>query len=412
MAMSERTGSILAMATALAAGLAAAAGAFFIPNATLESAISATGIGEYVAAARPPLGDTARLVVAIALGWIAAAFVLAVFPLHLFNGTAGSNTMRRNRTLRREPEPEFVEAVPEPEIETKERKTLMDRLRALRFGKNTVLDDEISGFDEIPRLRERDTHPDAPARRPIRANRDFGPVPEPSPGPEVNLDAGPLTSDESDLPRFLRRGRRSVAEEVDVLADQAAALQGGFSDAAPDDFAPVEAPVEEVVAEVEPPRFRMPEPDPEPVYHDQADHDEERDRDVRSGQEPQSDVYEEPLAEEPMAEPEPIFTAERPPRRDPVPQIDESRPLSDYSISELTDRLEAGLRRRGMIAGAPLPPRPAAVTAPMASDQAASDPRAADLPEVPIAPNQPEDMDAALRAALETLRQMSNGGRG
>jgi hypothetical protein len=115
------------------AGLAAAFLAFAMPADLLGRLVSATGLPHLLAAAEPPLGFKARLMIGIA--GAAASFGLAYLLLRLLD-SAGSGKAKPER------EPDFDE--------------------------------------DMPRLRRRDFHPDAPARRPISAARDFG---EPAPPP-------------------------------------------------------------------------------------------------------------------------------------------------------------------------------------------------------------------------------------
>lgn len=119
------------------AALAVAFVAFSMPGELLGRLIDATGLPSLVSAAAPPLGMKARL----GLGLVGAVLV---FALVFF-------TLRR---LDRKPSPRPFAAAPEP---------------------------------EAPKLRRRDSHPDAPARRPISAMRDLG---EPAP-PERELTAQP-----------------------------------------------------------------------------------------------------------------------------------------------------------------------------------------------------------------------------
>ncbi|MEA3029086.1 MAG: hypothetical protein QOG13_411 [Sphingomonadales bacterium] len=127
------------------AGLAALAVAFFafaVPADLLGRAVEASGLPSLFAAAEPPLGFKARAILGI-------AGALAVFALVF-------------ATLR-----------------------ALDRIGAARTQVAPAAAD-----DGMPRLRRRDVHPDAPARRPIHAARDFG-EPAPPAGPEAR-DPTPL----------------------------------------------------------------------------------------------------------------------------------------------------------------------------------------------------------------------------
>jgi hypothetical protein len=161
------------------AGLAAVAVAVFafaIPGDLLGEAVAATGLPSLLTAAEPPLGLKARA--AIGLVGAVAAFALVFFLMRRLDGGTKA-------------------PVPVP----------------LAVGEG-----------EMPKLRRRDSHPDAPARRPILAARDLG---EPAPparastpvwlaGPEVEIavapepaptePAPPVEASLSDLMARLERG--------------------------------------------------------------------------------------------------------------------------------------------------------------------------------------------------------------
>lgn len=122
--------SALDLPVAALAGLAVAFAMFTIPDDLLAEAVAATGIGEVIAAAQPPLGTTARAV--LAGGGALAAFIAAFLLLRWLD-----------RFAHRAPAaaPKVIEAAG-------------------------------------PRIRRSDAHPDAPPCRPISASRDLG---EPAP---------------------------------------------------------------------------------------------------------------------------------------------------------------------------------------------------------------------------------------
>ena len=113
------------------AGLAAAFLAFAMPGELLQRLVIATGLPHLLAAAAPPLGVKARILLGVA--GAGAAFGLAYALLRLLD----------------------------------------------RSGRAKAPVDPAT-FGDGPRLRRRDAHPDAPACRPISAARDFG---EPAPPP-------------------------------------------------------------------------------------------------------------------------------------------------------------------------------------------------------------------------------------
>ena len=120
---------ILPLVTGLTAGLGVAAGTGLMPLSVLEPLVMDSGLPAILPAAAPPLGVTARLLVALASGGVTAIFLWMFLSL-LLGGT-------RARSVRVRP----VEA---PRLE------------------------------ETPALRRSDAHPDAPARAPVRAARDLG----------------------------------------------------------------------------------------------------------------------------------------------------------------------------------------------------------------------------------------------
>lgn len=139
------------------AGLAAAAAVFFafaMPQDVLSQIVSATGLPSLFAAAQPPLGLTARIV--IALGGALVTFGLVFFLLRLLD-KSGLDTGKAKPAF----EPEEGEA---------------------------------------PR-RRRDYHPDAPVRRPISAARDLGepapPEPARAPVPAWLDEAAPVAAPEA-----------------------------------------------------------------------------------------------------------------------------------------------------------------------------------------------------------------------
>lgn len=107
---------------AFAAGALAALVIAVLPQWRLEAAVSATGLGGVLAAARPPLGATARAAMALTSGGLVAAAVW------------GALAIATRRWLE-------------------------------RAGSDAAGD--------VPVLRRADAHPDAPSRRPLRASADL-----------------------------------------------------------------------------------------------------------------------------------------------------------------------------------------------------------------------------------------------
>ncbi|MGQ0661282.1 hypothetical protein [Sphingosinicella sp.] len=124
--------SALDLPVAGLAALAVAFAAFTIPDALLGRAIEATGLPAILSAAQPPLGTTARLL--LALSGALSAFAVTFALLRWLD-----------RFASRPPALVLDEAAPAP---------------------------------AVPRIRKADAHPDAPPCRPISAARDLG---EPAP---------------------------------------------------------------------------------------------------------------------------------------------------------------------------------------------------------------------------------------
>ncbi|MBO9624034.1 MAG: hypothetical protein J7500_15100 [Sphingomonas sp.] len=121
----------LAPVLATLLGVAAAAAALVVPGATLESMVMASGLPAVIAAAEPPLGTTARALLALGAGGVVAGFSwLALFVL------IGS--------------------------------------RGITLGVEAEADESDEYLLNTPVLRRADAHPDAPPRPPLFAMRDLG----------------------------------------------------------------------------------------------------------------------------------------------------------------------------------------------------------------------------------------------
>ncbi len=135
-----------ALAMAMAGAAVAAIATMFIPVVMLESFTGSTGISELVPATAAPLGDTARAIIAFAVG----ALTLAVLGSLL--------TRQANAPRAMEPASSFK-----------------DRLGWIAWPKMpwTKDEDDITDLSDLPKLRNGDAHPDAPPRRPLSAHQDL-----------------------------------------------------------------------------------------------------------------------------------------------------------------------------------------------------------------------------------------------
>lgn len=175
--------SALDLPVAGLAALAVAFAAFTIPDAILSRAVEATGLPSVLSAAQPPLGTTARLLMAAAGALV--TFVAAFALLRWLD-----------RFAAREAPP--VRARP---------------------------------TSDAPRVHRADAHPDAPPRRPISAMRDLG---EPAP-PSRPRAAEPKPVAEAQVPRPAQTVLPAAAPAS--LGDLMARLERGLAkreDKAPD----------------------------------------------------------------------------------------------------------------------------------------------------------------------------------
>jgi hypothetical protein len=191
----------------------------------------------------------------------------------------------------------------------------------------------VARSERLRRFRRADAHPDAPPRAPIRASRDLG-----EPFMEVNTSSWPI--DEG-----------AEEDEAQAVADAPEA-----ADAIPEaDFTEVPEETPAIVAQIEP------EPAPEPV---------EVRVEVRMAE--TESAFSAPMAETEAA------VLDRPAAPTAVRRDGAPRP-ERQSLTDMIDRLSAGLERRSQRAG-----------------------RAAGA-----APGQPRDMRPAMREALEELNRLA-----
>jgi hypothetical protein len=124
--MKKRNFSPLDLAMAAFAGASVAFAVFALPEWRFQQAVALSGLPLILPAAQPPLGETARLLVAA----VAGSFVMGIVWLVL-------------KSLGKKP------AAPKQRFEPVE-------------------------IEVAPKLRRADAHPDAPSRRPIFAELDLG----------------------------------------------------------------------------------------------------------------------------------------------------------------------------------------------------------------------------------------------
>lgn len=173
----------------VAAGLAGvmALGAFMImPQSVLEAMVWQTRLDTILPAAQPPLGGTARLLVAIAAAALAAG--LTALLAWKFSGLTTPKKRRRRRGMGQSDTlaapviaPASAESalpVAAPVAATadvaRDEETAAPKASFLdRFRRKKVEEEEEIDLENMPNLRRRDFHPDAPARRPLFADAEL-----------------------------------------------------------------------------------------------------------------------------------------------------------------------------------------------------------------------------------------------
>jgi|GEM_PF-428385 len=354
------------------AGLAAASVGFVLfamPDPLFADLVTGSGLPALLPAAEPPLGTTARLA-SVALA-AAGTFLLVWLALRALNQPA---TVPKAAALKATPEPEAPAS---------------GRRRSFIVG-----DPE----PEAPRIRRADAHPDAPARRPLFAESDLGEpldeidVAEPE-QPWVD-DFGAEESDEP-LPAFMSDAAPPAAE---AEAEEAPVFGEYGWEAVEDDAPGAQEEVEPSPAalEAEPAAF-----DPM-TYQPHAFAAPE-------------ETGEQPTAAEAPYDPPAAFEASDEADEQGQPQSFEApaaaamppRDLGEASISELMQRLERGLQRRGE-AGWEAPdvevPSAPHFEAPQSSDAIETE------PEEPAPSSDPAAIDDRLRSALDDLQKMASRG--
>ena len=165
---------VKAVAMAMAGATLAAVSTMFVPVAMLESVTGATGLSELIPAARAPLGDTARALIAFGAG----AFTLSALTYILlrFDGAPAQRPVPAQGPVQ-----EIETSIPDWMVDDEDEKpTFADRLARIRLPVFALPkmpwqhdEDAITELADLPKLRNGDTHPDAPPRRPLSATQDL-----------------------------------------------------------------------------------------------------------------------------------------------------------------------------------------------------------------------------------------------
>ncbi|MBB4147764.1 hypothetical protein [Sphingobium scionense] len=358
-----------------------------LPVGLVEMLVASSGLSEAIPAAAPPLGMKARLLLAGFAALMGVGIVAAVRR----NGSDAPHG-RLRISGRRHPGVQGARKMG----------FAFAKLTALARGRNVPAAEEVA-----PAQRRADAHPDAPPRPPIFASRDFGGAdifarPESARRRLVvdNDPIEPMARVEAPAAFVPPPTREEVRQDASGIA-QAPAFPRPF-DAMP-------------ALSVNPiplgrPPFAVPEDamfEPwaeEDVAEPAAFHDEEAE--IVSAVEPEfvveltdildaTPIFAPPQVDVPAAE-DVVETNEAAPEpapfapRSELPPIRTEPRIDTMSITELTERLERALTRRG---------RPATAPRVIADMPVAS--------AVPVREAVSEDVEDALRAALGTLRTMT-----
>lgn len=256
---------IRAFAMAMVGATLAAVATMFVPVAVLESIAGSTGLSELVPAARAPLGDTARALLAFGAG----SFTLAILALVLLRpgNNAGQSVPARDRAVE-DVAPSFSDRLPQI------------KLPSLPLPKMpwTKGEDDITELADLPKLRNGDSHPDAPPRRLLVASQDLPvlelselptaivepaakPIETPAAEPVVTPTPVAAAHAEPTLAEMVAQLEAAVAErqkqlvELEAVATELAATQPRM--AAQEDRTDVEAVAHSKIS-AEPVRFERP----------------------------------------------------------------------------------------------------------------------------------------------------------
>ena len=159
-------------AVALAGGIAVALVVATLPHVYLENIVGATGLSEIIPAAAPPLGNTARGLIATVAGLISASALYLLLNHKTKSHEGGSDmglAIRNNLTTESlEDEREERSRFTVPKLNLSAR-SLTKFLKKPRKSSG-----EVTELKDLPDTRTADRHPDAPARQPIFASSDLG----------------------------------------------------------------------------------------------------------------------------------------------------------------------------------------------------------------------------------------------
>lgn len=233
---------VKAFIMAISGAAIAAVATMLVPVSVIEGITGATGLSELVPAAAAPLGDTARALIAFAAG----ALTLA---------TLGYLLLRQDSVAVARP----VESVPASQWAGDEEKmSFKERLASIRLPEAllpkmpwTKNEDDITELADLPKLRNGDSHPDAPARRPLVASLDL-PVLDLADIPDVQIQPAAQASNFADVVETLATPEPALAPAPQAPPEALpAAVQPGPARFEAMSSADVEPTLADMVAQLE-----------------------------------------------------------------------------------------------------------------------------------------------------------------
>lgn len=185
-------------AMAAAAGIGTALVIVTLPHVYLETIIGATGLSEIVPAAVPPLGNTARGLIAAMAGLVSASAIY--FFLNYKRGSDMGVALREQINAASP-----VEMDLEKDVQAKKSRFSLPKLSSkslTKFLKKPKKDKaRVMNLSDLPQLRKADSEPDAPERPSIfSASEAISPISEAIQAFEEAAPVDPVPSDLSSAP--------------------------------------------------------------------------------------------------------------------------------------------------------------------------------------------------------------------
>ncbi len=197
---------------AVAGGIAAALVIATLPHVYLENIIGVTGLSEIIPAAAPPLGNTARGLIAVMAGMISTSAIYLFLnhkPKFLGGGSDMSLAIRKNLT---------TDAIDDgrggKSRFTAPKWNLSAKSLTKFLKKPKKVAGQVTDLRDLPDIRSADRHPDAPARHPIFASSDLG---APLAGKIKKFDEPEV---EQDLAEPVEKSAPSISSGAPLVAEK------------------------------------------------------------------------------------------------------------------------------------------------------------------------------------------------